>query len=228
MWRERTSHEGRLVLGTLAGQVTEIWEVARSEKALIQIDPGTLYFPIFSQGKEVGGVFIGSGYYLVDAIAETRRGAVGKSIEYSWNGSLLVLTLDGDWSPPQVSEIRKGDLKRLYIESEGEANWRAQQILERFGNPSDESWHFRPGRRQGWIATILDIHQGKTQLVSVEDNEQTTNRDSTIESKSPTVGKNNKKEVKGDEEIRKSNNQLHRGSSSRTSLHWLPESPTKA
>ncbi len=169
MWRERPSHEGRLVLGTLAGQVTEIWEVARSEKALIQIDPGTIYFPIFSQGKEVGGVFIGSGYYLVDAIAETRRGAVGKSYEYSWNGSLLLLTLDGDWSSPRTSDVSNGDLKRLYIESEGEANWRAQQILERFGNTSDEGWHFRPGHRHGWFATILDIHQGKTQLVSIED-----------------------------------------------------------
>jgi hypothetical protein len=180
MWRERPGQDGRLVLGTLAGQVTKIWELARTEKALIQIDPGTLYFPIFSQGKEVGGVFIGSGYYLVDFIAETRRGAVGKSHEYSWNGSLLLLALDGEWSPPHVSKLGKGDLKRLYIESEGEANWRAQQILERFGNSRDEGIHFRPGHRRGWIATILDIHQGKTHLISVEDKVVMTRQDTTL------------------------------------------------
>ncbi len=180
MWREHTSHQGRLVLGTLAGQVTKIWELARSEKALIQIDPGTIYFPIFSQGKEVGGVFIGSGYYLVDFIAETRRGAVGKSYEYSWNGSLLLLSLDGEWSPPQVTKVSKGDLKRLYIESEGEANWRAQQILERFGNTSKEGIRFKPGQRRGWLATILDIHQGKTLLVSVEDNLVMTREGTTL------------------------------------------------
>ncbi len=180
MWQERTSPEGRLVLGTLAGQVTKIWELARSEKALIQIDPGTIYFPIFSQGKEVGGVFIGSGYYLVDFVAETKRGAVGRSYEYSWNGSLLLLSLDGDWSPPQVSNIGKGDLKRLYIESEGEANWRAQQILERFGNTSEEGMRYKPGHRRGWLATILDIHSGKTLLVSVEDKLVMKREDTTL------------------------------------------------
>ena len=180
MWREHTSHGRRLVLGALAGQVTKIWELARSEKALIQIDPGTLYFPIFSNGVEVGGVFIGSGYYLVDAIAETRRGAVGKSYDYSWNGSLLLLTLNGDWSPPSVTQIGKGDLKRLYLESAEEANWRAQQILERFGNTSQEGIHIKPGHKRGWLATILDIHQGKTLLVSIKDKLVMTREDTTL------------------------------------------------
>ena len=55
-WGYRTKD---LVLGALAGKVTQPSDIAQTEKALLSVNEGSLYFPIFSQNTEVGGVFIG-------------------------------------------------------------------------------------------------------------------------------------------------------------------------
>ena len=183
------ARSGRAVLGALAGRVSRPWEVARSDKALVEVNPGSLYFPILRGGVEMGGVFLGSGRFVVDAIVETKRGAYGESEESSWNGSLLLMASSvGDWSPPPVEPAGKKDLQSNYLGSVEEAQERAQQILERFGGDStprpgglwcwcgwgagvglDAEWW--PGvaflgRRRGWRAVILDMYRGKTRLLA--------------------------------------------------------------
>ena len=115
------------VVGALAGKVAEPTDISRSEKALLSINEGSLYFPIFYHNEEIGGIFIGTGQALFDAIIDTKRGAIGKSHEFLWNGSLLLLTVDGKWSPPSVQPIKEKDLETFHIPSVEDAQLRAQE-----------------------------------------------------------------------------------------------------
>ncbi len=159
-----------LVLGALAGKVTHPTDIARSEKALLSVNENTLYFPIFYQNKEVGGVFIGFGQAIIDAIAETRRGAVGQSHNFHWNGSLLLLSEDGEWTPPSTSHIKDKELKKFHLESVEEAHERAQEIFNRFF-AHNKNWFTDTfiQRQRGWVATILDTQQGKCGIIASED-----------------------------------------------------------
>ena len=119
-----------LVLGALAGKVVDPTDIARTEKALINVNNGTLYFPVLYKGVEIVGIFLGTGQVLVDAIVNTKRGALGKSHEFLWNGSLLLFTEDGKWSPPSVATVKDKELKAFHLESPENALKRAQQIFE--------------------------------------------------------------------------------------------------
>jgi hypothetical protein len=156
-----------LVLGALAGKVAESSEIARSEKALVQVDAETLYFPVLRVGVEVGGVFFGTGRYIVDAIVETREGAVGQSQDASWNGSLLLLSAAGEWSPPTVDAASEKDVRRQYLESPEDAFDRAREILRRFANQQFPRFAcVSTHQSSGWKATILDKRVGKASIVA--------------------------------------------------------------
>jgi hypothetical protein len=154
----------------LAGKVVEASEVARSERALVHLDPGTLYFPVLRADVEIGGVFFGSGHYIVDAIVETREGAIGQSQEVAWDGSLLLLSEPGDWSPPILVPAGDKDLQSQYLESNEDAFDRAWQILTRFADPAgSQSPCLLVHRWSGWQATILDKKSGKTSVIACGD-----------------------------------------------------------
>jgi hypothetical protein len=165
------SHQKQeLVLGALAGKVTHPADVAHSDKALLSVNEASLYFPLFYQTREVGGVFIGSGQAIIDAIAETLRGAVGQSYEFHWNGSLLLFSEDGDWTPPTTSPANERDIKVFLLESAEEAYHRAQEIFNRFFT-QHRNWFTDTfiQRNHGWIATILDTQYGKCGIIASED-----------------------------------------------------------
>ncbi|MFW9832294.1 MAG: hypothetical protein ACFFD8_11025, partial [Candidatus Thorarchaeota archaeon] len=155
------SQKSEPFVGALAGKVTEPTDISRSEKALLSVNEGSLYFPIFFHNEEIGGVFIGAGQVLIDAIIETNRGAIGKSHEFFWNGSLLLLTVDGKWSPPSINPVSHKDLSVFQIASVDEAQKRAQEIFLRFRN-NNRDWVTDTfiQRHNGWIATILDVNRG--------------------------------------------------------------------
>jgi hypothetical protein len=161
---------GDLVLGALAGKVAAPSEVARSERALVHLDPGTLYFPVLRESVEIGGVFFGSGHYIVDAIVETREGAIGQSQEAAWDGSLLLLSEPGEWSPPTVVPAGEKDVHSQCLESNEDAFDRAWQILTRFADRNIPQFPcLLVHRRSGWQATILDKKSGKTSVVACGD-----------------------------------------------------------
>ncbi|MFX0168718.1 MAG: hypothetical protein ACFE89_05080 [Candidatus Hodarchaeota archaeon] len=166
-WRNRSRN---LVLGALAGRVANPTDVTRSDKALISVNEGTLYFPIFYQNHEVGGIFIGYGQVIVDAIVETTRGALGKSYEFFWNGSLFLISEDGEWSPPSTEPVRERDIHEFLLSSVDEAQERAQNIFDRFLD-QNRNWFTDTffQRNRGWIATILDTQRGKCGIIASED-----------------------------------------------------------
>ncbi len=158
------------VIGALAGKVSDPTDVARSEKALLNVSEGTLYFPVLQNDIEIGGIFIGAGQVLIDAIIDTSRGAIGKSYEFVWNGSLLLLTNDAKWSPPAVEPVKHKDLKVFLLDSSEEAQARAKEIFYRFYNENrDFVSDTFISRNRGWIATILDKQRGKSGIVASDD-----------------------------------------------------------
>lgn len=166
----RYPREDDLVLGALAGKVIESSEVARSERALLQVNAGTLYFPVLRAGTEIGGVFFGSGHYIVDAIVETRLGAIGQSQKAAWDGSLLLLSAPGEWSPPTVIRASDKDVRDQYLESTEDAFERAWQVLTRFADREISKFPCLLVHQQyGWRATILDKKNGKTSVVAGDD-----------------------------------------------------------
>ncbi len=165
--KRRTRNTNDLILGALAGMVSETSEIAKSTKSLIRVDSGTLYFPVISDEVEIGGVFLGKGQFIVDAIVETRQGAFGNSIEHSWDGSLLLLGKAGEWTPPSVSPVKEKDLKSYDFNSEEEARTRAKQILDGYSN-REFCWEDRilPWPPRGWMVTILDTTRGPTHIIA--------------------------------------------------------------
>jgi hypothetical protein len=163
-------HTRGLVLGAFAGKVTQPSDIASTEKALISVNEGSLYFPIFFKNTEVGGVFIGLGQAIVDAIVDTRRGALGQSHEFLWNGSLLLLSENGDWRPPSTSPVKEKELKAFLLDSFDEAQERAQMIFDRFIN-QNRNWFsdIFIQRHRGWLATILDKQRGKCSIIASDD-----------------------------------------------------------
>lgn len=159
-----------LVLGALAGRVKQPTDLAQSEKALLSVNEGSLYFPIFHRNIEVGGIFIGLGQVIVDAIVETKRGAIGQSREFLWNGSLFILSEDGYWSPPETTPVKDKHLKEYLLESVDEAQERAQGIYDRFFE-QNRNWLYETfiQRHRGWIAQIFDRQHGKCSFIASDD-----------------------------------------------------------
>lgn len=164
------THKAGLILASLAGKVVEPTDIARSDKALLCVNEGSLYFPVLYNNQEVGGIFIGAGQVLVDAIIETNRGAFGKSHEFLWNGSLLLITEDGKWNPPIVSPATREDLQIFLLDSAEEAQRNAQEIFWRF-RYNNRHWTIDTfiQRHRGWIATILDKQRGKCGIIASDD-----------------------------------------------------------
>ncbi len=163
-------NKSELVLGALAGKVDAMAEIARTEKALIQVDSGSLYFPIIRASVEVGGVFIGSGKVIVDAIVETKRGAIGKSQELIWSGSLILFSMSVEWVPPSILPVSNKDLELHQLKSKDEATEQAQQIFER--NLTEASSRFDDFfvlKRHGWCVIILDREMGKIHILASKD-----------------------------------------------------------
>lgn len=159
-----------LVLGDLAGIVGKDSNIAQSEKALVNVGSGTLYFPILLDEIGVGGVFLGSGHFIVDAIVETKQGAIGQSEEHKWEGNLLLLDRGGEWSAPNTESVKNADLKIHSLGSIEEAKERARQIFDRFVD-RDGGWSldFLDSKKKGWFVKILDNESRESHLIAERD-----------------------------------------------------------
>ena len=68
-------------LSSTISKVIEEITLWQTERGIIEISQNTLVVPIKLNDEVRGYVFHGHGRMLLDAIAETEKGAVGKSVE---------------------------------------------------------------------------------------------------------------------------------------------------
>jgi len=83
-WRE-------FQLGSPISKVTETTTLWQAERGIVEISENALAIPIELGDQQKGHVFHGQGKLLLDAIAETDEGAIGKTIEKELDEPFLML-----------------------------------------------------------------------------------------------------------------------------------------
>jgi hypothetical protein len=102
----------------------------KSEKAAVEIEKETLAIPIEEGSRNVGYIFHGQGKMLVDAIVETEKGAVGRSITQKLDAPFLMLG-DVEAISKQLVAVGPEDSADRRI-SEREFRDKAERLLDRF------------------------------------------------------------------------------------------------
>ncbi len=72
------------------------------ERSLVQLQPGCHWVSLMQEGERIGIAFVGPSSFAVDAIAETRMGAIGQSISGQLQGVQLYF---GDANIESVSRV---------------------------------------------------------------------------------------------------------------------------
>jgi len=106
---------GDVDLGNDIYKVTQETTLIRNSKCLITIQEGTLATPIYVRDKPAGYVFHGVGRFGLDAIIETRQGALGKPIAKEL-GDPFIMFARGDFSS-FMSSVTAEDLVRMGYEN---------------------------------------------------------------------------------------------------------------
>jgi len=118
-------------LGTWISKVTETTTLWRTEIGIIEISENALAIPIELDDQRKGHVFHGQGKLLLDAIAETDKGAVGKSIEKELNEPFLMLGKAEEIGQHLTKASEEDFIKMDYENQQGFID-KAEDLCERF------------------------------------------------------------------------------------------------
>lgn len=109
----------------------------RNEKCVISARAGALCLPILKDGTIGGELFVGKGEFMLDAIIETSRGAVGKSIVRSLSPSQPFLMI-GD-----VANLRE-DLMAVTVQDLADVGYKSvEEFLKTASEALDDFTHRR-------------------------------------------------------------------------------------
>lgn len=81
-------------LGKQPSKLSKDLTLLQNEKCLITVRGGTLALPILVEGNPRGYFFIGMGQFILDAIIDTPKGAIGKSLFADLNRPFLMFSAD--------------------------------------------------------------------------------------------------------------------------------------
>jgi len=118
-------------LADTVSKTTENITLWKSEKGILEIEANTLALPVELDGEAKGFVFRGKGKLLLDAIVETDKGAVGKSVEKELNKSFLMLGSPVEVQP-RLGPTNRKDFERLELESQQAFVSEAESLLDEF------------------------------------------------------------------------------------------------
>ncbi|MGY5863693.1 MAG: hypothetical protein RTV41_03765 [Candidatus Thorarchaeota archaeon] len=124
-------------------------EIISHEKAYVRLDAGCVWSYLLEDGVRVGVAFSGPSRFAVDAIAETKMGAIGKSVTGSLMGvqlfigptSLENVSKNADISDIQNQEYSNSDAFTSAVESTIEEMMRGKDSKTRIDNKK-ETWIF--------------------------------------------------------------------------------------
>lgn len=118
-------------LGSPISKITETTTLWRTERGIIEISENALAIPIELDGQRKGNVFHGQGKLLLDAIAETDKGAVGRSIEKELNEPFLMLGKTEEIGQ-HLTKASEGDfMKMSYRDQQGFID-KAKDLCDQF------------------------------------------------------------------------------------------------
>lgn len=105
----------RLEAGIEVKTTTKPLELLSSEKALVKIDARCLWTEVLEDQRKIGAVIHGPAEYIIDAIVDTREGAMGQSFKGEIKGFKLYL---GGTNLEEASAIAtQQDLQRLVFDN---------------------------------------------------------------------------------------------------------------
>jgi len=90
--------------------LTENYDLISHEKAYVKLEAGCVWVYLLEDSKRVGTAFIGPSNFAVDAIAETKIGAMGESVTGSLEGVQLFIgdvSLENISKSAEVSDLQK-------------------------------------------------------------------------------------------------------------------------
>jgi len=105
-----------------------LWDM---EKGLVEISKSTLATSVTLENRRRGYVFHGRGRLLLDAIVETKEGAVGRSIEKQLIRPFLMLG-DAEKIQTNLAEANEEDLEERGYENQKEFLAKAEELCDRF------------------------------------------------------------------------------------------------
>jgi len=118
-------------LGSPISKVTETTTLWQTERGIIEISENALAIPIELGDQRKGHVFHGQGKLLLDAIAETDEGAVGKSIEKELDEPFLMLGETEEIGQHLTKASEEDFMKMSYKDQQGFID-KAKDLCDQF------------------------------------------------------------------------------------------------
>lgn len=118
-------------LDNIVLKTTEPITLWKTEKGLVEINANTLAIPIKHDNQRKGYIFHGHSKLLLDAIVETKKGAVGKSIEKEIKKQFLMLGAKEE-TAQHLSTANNEDLAKMGYETQEEFIRKAEDLYDRF------------------------------------------------------------------------------------------------
>lgn len=122
---------GKYKLDDTVSRATEDIRLWQAEKGIIEISRNTLAVSIMLDDEQKGYVFHGQGKLLIDAIAETKEGAIGKPVEKELIEPFLMLG-DTEIIRKHLDETREDDFEKMGYKSQQEFIDKAEDLCDRF------------------------------------------------------------------------------------------------
>jgi hypothetical protein len=91
----------RMIIDETTNIIETSYDLISKEKCLVTLGSGCVWSRLLDNGKPIGLVFSGPAEFVVDAIAETDRGAVGESISGSFKGIQVY------FGPTEIDDISR-------------------------------------------------------------------------------------------------------------------------
>ncbi len=118
-------------LGTAISKITKDTKLWESERGIVEILQNTLAIPIKLEEEERGYIFHGQGRLLLDTIAETEEGAIGRPVEKELSEPFLMLG-DKEETDLHMAEASEEDLKAMGYRERQEFLDCAEDLFDRF------------------------------------------------------------------------------------------------
>lgn len=126
-------------------KTTEEITLWKNERGLLEIPKGTILAKVLLDEEPRGFVLNGKSRLLIDTIAETERGAIGKPVDKTIEEPFLML---GEWKEGQecLTTASEEDFTSLGYENQQQFREKAENLLDKFfgesrGHKNSKNFH---------------------------------------------------------------------------------------
>jgi hypothetical protein len=120
-----------LKLGKQPRKLNRDLTLLQNEKCLITVQKGTLTLPILIEGNAQGHLLTGRGQFTLDAIIDTPKGAIGKSLITDLNQPFLMFSTDNT-TPEDLTPATDQDITNMGYENLEDLLVKANDVFSQF------------------------------------------------------------------------------------------------